>query len=231
MERHSPHHKPGIKKDANNGQFGGRSPLLDMCKHEATAPGLFSKEEWREMAQMIIDEKGLRSGDEFARFDWELYSGALAAGVVSSLKFRENAEAGALPMTAMVPEELRKASLKGAEIDNCTMFKLIMVECFHIGTGRPVVGVHRTTQTATLQNTMNRKLSGPQHREFKRCWSRMVSEGVIQMTKDKNAAHLNVTFDGICDMQLKKAVTWAIKEQMKISPEWRGRYEQMLRNP
>jgi hypothetical protein len=186
---------------------------------------IFSRDEWREMAQAVVDEKGLRSCDELAMHDPEVHSGALMAGVIGSLKFKET------PLYEMSAEGMRKASLKKADIDACTMFKLIMVECFHIGTGRPVVGVHRTTQTATLHNPMNRKLSKSQHREFRRCWERMAGEGVIQMTKDKNAAHLNVTLGHIGDQDLKTAVVWAIREQMKVSAEWRGRYEPMFANP
>ncbi|MFN7991536.1 MAG: hypothetical protein U0R44_05240 [Candidatus Micrarchaeia archaeon] len=181
------------------------------------------------LAQSAIDDAGLSSLDELEILDPEICGLVRERGLCGSLRFRsalpaEEGPAEAAPaLLGLRAEELRKSDLRGLELGEREMFGLILAECFRLGTGGPYIGNSRCT-VPKLQSNMNRKLGGPQHRVFRKCWDRMVAEGVIVYNQNSSAASLDIDAR-IRDGALREAVGWAIGQQMDVSREWRARLD------
>jgi hypothetical protein len=125
-------------------------------------------------------------------------------------------------------EQLRKLDLRYKQVEDGMMYRIICAECFRMGNGHPFVGSHRST-VPKLQSGLHRRLGGPQHRVFEKCWERMAVEGAIVYNTNRSAASLN-PFAGVRDPDLRKALEWAVGEQVAATPEWNARYKTML-NP
>ncbi len=209
-------------------------PAGEPCRPPAEP---FSKDDVVFLAQSAIDEIGISGMGELARLDSELHLLVADAGVQGRLRFAEEKEDGARgkdetggaqgkgpegadgQLLRLSAEQLRKADLHGRETGEEEMFRLIFAESFRVGTGNPYLGSMRGT-IPKLQSNMNRKLSGRQHRLFRKCWARMESEGVISYNHNRTAASIDIGSRGLKDAGLARALSWASAEQIKVGPEW-----------
>ncbi len=206
-------------------------PAEESCRPPAEP---FSKDDVVFLAQSAIDEIGISGMGELARLDAELHLLVAEAGVQGRLRFAAEkddgaGEAGGTPgkgpegadcqLLGLSAEQLRKADLHGRDTGEEEMFRLIFAECFRVGTGNPYLGSMRGT-IPKLQSNMNRKLSGRQHRLFRKCWARMESEGVISYNHNRTAASVDIGGRGLKDAGLARALSWASAEQIKVGPEW-----------
>ncbi|HSB47862.1 MAG TPA: hypothetical protein VLD37_07660 [Candidatus Bilamarchaeum sp.] len=183
---------------------GSKAPEPVLCRDEA-----------RELAQLFIDEGSLESFAELEILEPEISHAAASAGAIPLLVFakpKEKPEAHCAP-----PEEKTEARRLGED----DMYRRIMKECFRMGTGSPYVGSVRCT-IPRLKSAMNRKLSGPDHRLFKKCWDRMAAEGVIVYNTNCSAASIDTAPEKLRDEKLAAALAWAVSEQVKACPGWRG---------
>ncbi len=222
-------------------------PAEERCRPPAEP---FSRDEVVFLAQSAIDEIGISGMGELARLDAELHNLVAESGVQERLRFapaekangstEESTVGGAVcspggngaggpagkgpegadgRLLGLSAEQLRKADLHGRETGEEEMFRLIFAECFRVGTGNPYLGSMRGT-IPKLQSNMNRRLSGRQHRLFRKCWARMESESVITYNHNRTAASVDIGTRGLREAGLVRALSWASAEQMKVGPEW-----------
>ena len=180
-------------KEAGGREAGGRAP--------GAHPGL-SQAEVAELAQLVIDEGKLSGMEELSIIDPEI-AGALKALKAEGLIVFATDEAG--PAGGQEPGGVKKQA--PAEISEEEMFRRICEECFRVSGGNPFLGTRRGT-IPKLQSSIKRKLTGPQHRVFKKCWDRMEAEGAIVYNTNKSAASLDL----YCEPRtegLKEALRWA----------------------
>lgn len=98
-------------------------------------------------------------------------------------------------------------------MDEESMYRRICSECFRIGGANAFIGGSRTT-IPKLQSAMHRKLGGPEHKLFRKCWDRMAAEGAIAFNSNSTAASLNPYAD-VRDGKLRSALLWAAAEQRR----------------
>ncbi len=194
-----------LAEQKRNGHSLKEAELLGMGKEAIAAFGL-------------ADMAGMREAFP------ELHDALAEAGLGARLSFGAKRTAGSgegKRPEDMDAEELRK--LDPAHLDERAMYRLICAECFRMGSGSPYVGSRRGT-VPKLQSNMNRKLGGPQHKLFKKCWERMVSEGAIAYNTNSSAASVE-PLAAVRTPEIRDALGWAIRQQMKVSGEWRAKYE------
>ena len=186
---------------ARKNSFG--APLVDAA---------FTREEARQFAQSVVDEKALKGPDELRRADREVYDLAAETGALGSLVFA----AGGAKQAGGRPEP-----------DEQAMYKRICSECFRMSNGNPYVGSRRAT-IEQLRSAISKRLKGKEHKLFDKCWSRMAAEGAIIYNSNSTAASLDPFAEGVRDPQVREALRWAIGEQASANPEWRARYGNMF---
>jgi hypothetical protein len=204
--------RPGAETRAGSGKAEA-----DERKEEAPASEPLSKEDILFLAQSAIDDAGLSSAEELAVLDPELFEAAKAAGADGMLSYVKTERgrapgAGGAGSGSMDGEGAQK---RAAAMDEEMMYRTICTECFRMGTGSPYICGFRTT-VQKLQSNMHRKLGGPRHRMFRKCWDRMVAEGAITYNSNATAASINPSAE-VRDTALRNALHWARKEQSRFS--------------
>jgi len=113
-------------------------------------------------------------------------------------------------------EELRKLDLSEKEIDEGSMYRLILAECFRVDTKEAAIGGKKAVLEG-LKARIQRKLDRQQNRMFERCWRKMASAGVIANNWNNTAASVNLNFrnGSIRDETVRDAVGWANEQQTR----------------
>lgn len=137
------------------------------------------------------------------------------------LNDRDNVlEASALLTKEMKEElaELRKAGLHGRKLSRPDMYRLICVECFRLGTAKPLIkqGYGATTN---LQSNLLKRLSGDTKliRLFYGCWGKMAaSDAILRKKAHEGVSSINPHTQEITDPLVRDAVKWALSEQRRV---------------
>ena len=210
----------------------GAQPPAEPARSEVKSEPVARKEEkpaasgWEKgdvmfLAQSAIEERGIHEPAGLEMLDPDLYALAAEHGVLAELRFVEKAGAEedgskAGELLRLGAGQVRKAPLKGLELCEEEVYRLILAECFRIGTGGPYMNGVRGT-IPKLQSNINRKMSGPQHKMFRKCWDRMASEGVISYNQNSSAASVSLAVHEVRDESLASALAWASAEHSKVS--------------
>lgn len=175
-----------------------KAPVAVLCREDA-----------RELAQLVIDEGSLASFEELAFLEPEISQAAQSAGAVPDLVF---AVPRAPPeRTCDAPGEDRPQPGSNArQTSESEMYRMILSECFRIGGANPFMGNRRGT-IPVLQANLNRRLSGPEHKLFRKCWDRMAAEGAIAFNTNRTAASLDVRSSPRTP-ELREALEWAARQ-------------------
>jgi hypothetical protein len=221
--------------NGGSSQAGGGGPAQLNGGKAPDCPAAWEKDDVVFLAQSLIDEMRIADAAELGRLDPELHALIEELGAGAGLGFHPEPPArraddgpagappeGVVPMQSMSAEQLRKADLHGAAISEEMAYRLILADCFRLGTANPFIGGVRAT-VPKLQGNINRRLNGPQHKTFRKCWDRMVAEGVVAHNSNGSAASVDPDPAPVRDGALRSALAWALSEQSKVSPEWRAK--------
>ncbi len=183
------------------------------------APPALEDREIASLAQDAIGEFGLSSPADLKAAFPELYDEMESRKLWSSVGFtKETAEEeGRLGGFGLADsaEAVRKAGAERAHADERSMFMLICAECFRVGTANPYIGGFRST-LQKLHSGISRRLGGPAHKAFRKCWDRMAAEGAITFNSNSTAASLNMDAC-VRDKNLREALEWAKAEQASVA--------------
>lgn len=217
-----PHEAPTTGEPAVSAEEPVEVPIEEEVVDEERTFGL-NDEETLAYVQMLIEEEGIETSQELKAVDEEAHSACDARDLWSRLKFKENSCVQEAPPRRPLPaglnaSGLRDAELRGAEISELQMYKLICVEVFRLATAKPLMGMAYAPIQAVKSN-MSRRLNGDKDNVnlFEKCWQRMVSSGAINLRKSSETASLNPHTSDITDPEVKAAVAWALSEHRKVN--------------
>ncbi len=215
--------KDGRAGKADAGEIPPEAGACARAK-EARAPAGFSREEAATLAQSTIDELEMSSLGELERLDPEMHAIVMETGAADLLSFAETGPPHSGKNGAVHPgEEGDKPKTDELRAEE-SMYRLILSECFGLGSANPALGSRRGT-IQSLQCGIKRKLKGPaDQRRFKKCWGRMEAEGLIAYNSNRTAASLDLSARSPGDSSLRCALVAAMSEQAGLGPEWRGKF-------
>lgn len=106
-------------------------------------------------------------------------------------------------------ESLRQMDLRGRSMDDGTMCRLICLECFKLGTAKPIIG-GQYAPISVLRSNLKWRLKGDLelNLQFARVWGAMDRAGAIAHKRDAASLQPNADFT---DPIVKDAVAWAIR--------------------
>ncbi|NYZ73778.1 hypothetical protein H0O00_01420 [Candidatus Micrarchaeota archaeon] len=177
-----------------------------------------TREEIVEYAQMTITENKLRSMEQLGFADPDITKLVLEIGAGSELRFiSEDENMGAAePGAAAGKKDGANGNGHGARKENALseggMYRKICAECFGIGTATRYVGGKKGS-VKRLQSSINRRLQGPLYKLFRKCWDQMVSEGAIDLDRNRDSASL-IPSALVRDEKLKGVLDWAQKQHL-----------------
>jgi len=168
-------------------------------------------EELVEYAQLLIDEGMLSSMEQLRFVDKEVHQSVLDAGIVSKLRFISENEMIDGVAEISIPTAGGNGG-NGKALSDGEMYRRICSECFGIGAGTQYVG-GRKTSVHKLQAGILRMLKGMDHKLFRKCWDRMISQGAIDLDRQRDTASL-IPSAPVRDEKLKGALEWAHRQRL-----------------
>jgi len=124
-----------------------------------------------------------------------------------------------VPLPAgMSSEEMRKVGIHGRKLSRPNMYRLICIECFRLGTNKPLIK-QGYCDTNLVQSNMRKRLYGDTNltRLFNRCWGKMASSNAILGKKaHEGVSSINPHIEEITDPLVRDAVEWALSEQRRV---------------
>jgi len=227
----SPHPEEGVVvfsvEDSNEAASATQAievECAETCRPREYTPIYFSDQELIEGAQIIMDELGSSSLEDLEIVNPDVYRQIMGRNLHNDLVLcsrdsvemeeDEKHERGSKPPRLAVPkdiepESLRKMDLKGRSMDSLTMYKLVCLECFRLGTAKPLIG-QQYAPIASLRSNMDRRLQGDPElkRQFTKAWKAMANSGAIKIKKSNGIASLQPCAE-IDDGTVREAVRWA----------------------
>lgn len=196
---------PGPGQDVEAADAPGKQDPPKAPGEDGSKGVPLTAQEIAQLAQMVVDEGGLRGMEELELLDPEIAGAVRGHGIGGLLVF-------APQESPPVPEEAGNGGRRqeNGAITEEEMFRRICAECFRVCGGNAFLGARRGT-IPKLQGTLKRKLAGAEHRMFKRCWDRMEAEGAIMYNSNKSAASLNLYCEPRTE-SLRAALLWAASE-------------------
>lgn len=190
-----------------------KAPLVE---GPAAAAVPLTMDETVRYAQMVIDENQFSNMEQLAFADPEICKLVRQGGLQDELRFAgeneiEAARTEPLTKSSSYDENGRDAAVWNAATES-SMYRRICAECFGIGSGTQYVGGKRSSVQG-LQSRMKHALKGADHKAFVKCWNRMVSEGAIQLDRQRNTASL-IPAARVHDAELDDALRWVQTQQL-----------------
>ncbi len=140
-------------------------------------------------------------------------------GEPGSMDQTKRLDCGTKPSNPPIPassnaESLRQMDLRGRSMDDGTMCRLICLECFKLGTAKPIIG-GQYAPISVLRSNLQWRLKGDLelNRQFARVWKAMDRAGAIAHKRDAASLQPNADFT---DPIVKDAVAWATRHHRQI---------------
>jgi len=179
------------------------------------------------LAQGLVDEGKLTSIVTFAQQYRDLYQSMKLRGILRQLRFFEEAPVQPavqlpkrLPLEDFTITTARNLELRGMEITEQQMYRLICYVCFNLGTKNAALGTAYSDDTS-IKNKMRKKLKGEPSSGtlFESCLQKMRSSGAIVGTrkaKGFSMMTINARPKEITDDAMREAVSQAVAEHRAL---------------